>query len=431
MVSILFMMTVMLTVGAADPQPARADAPTQAPVPTPPVYELGDIIDLTLKRNPAVAGAEGVVEQSRGRQVAAGAYLNPSISGNSGQGLLKDTGRAAIGEDPNVVQSITEYNVTVGQPLEWPAKRAARRRAAEAGMAGAGAVLDETRLTLVAEVKLAFFHMLLAQREAELAKQNLATVEQVAKAVAVRVKSGESPQFEAIKADVEVLKANQVVTKSQNAVRVARVSLDTLTAGALGALFTLRGDFDSFHRSAGLDQLTVQALDRHPTIRRLAKQVEQAGFVLAHERESRMPNVTVNGSYWREIGREAFSAGLSVPTPLWYQRQGEITEAFGAMRQQEAEWLRARNELVRAVTQHDQDAKTAAEQIEVFERGLLKQAQEALRIAQFSFQQGTASLLEVLDAQRVYRQTQLEYAQARYELSIARAKLERSVGGTL
>ncbi len=154
-------------------------------------------------------------------------------------------------------------------------------------------------------------------------------------------------------------------------------------------------------------------------------------ITLAHERESRVPNVTVNGSYWREIGREAFSAGLSVPTPLWYQRQGEITEAFGAMRQQEAEWLRARNELVRAVTQHYQDAKTAAEQIEVFERGLLKQAQEALRIAQFSFQQGTASLLEVLDAQRVYRQTQLEYAQARYELSVARAKLERSVGGTL
>lgn len=431
MVAIGLVMAVALAVGTVDPLFALADVQTPALTPTPPVYELGDIIDLALKRNPAVAGAEGVVEQSRGRQVAAGAYLNPSISGNSGQGLLRDAGRAAIGEDSNTIRSITEYNVTVGQPLEWPAKRAARRRAAEAGMAGAGAVLDETRLGLVAEVKLAFFHMLLAQREAELARQNLATIEQVAKAVAVRVKSGEAPQFEAIKADVEVLKANQVVTKSQNAVRVARVSLDTLTAGALGALFTLRGDFESFGQDTSLDQLTVRALDRHPTIHRIAKQVEQAGFVLAHERESRVPNVTVNGSYWREIGREAFSAGLSVPTPLWYQRQGEITEAFGSLRQQEAELLRARNELVRAVTQHYQDARTAAEQIAVFERGLLKQAQETLRIVQFSFQQGTASLLEVLDAQRVYRQTQLEYAQARYELSVARAKLERSVGGML
>ncbi|MDE3018565.1 MAG: TolC family protein, partial [Nitrospirota bacterium] len=230
---------------------------------------------------------------------------------------------------------------------------------------------------------------------------------------------------------VEALKARQAVTRSQNAVRVSRVTLDTLTAGALGEGFALRGEFESFRHDLRLDQLTTQALDRHPTIRRLAKLVERANFALTFEREARVPTVTMNGSYWREIGREAFSAGLSVPTPLWYQRQGEITEAFGTMRQQEAELLRTRNELARAVNQHFQNARTAAEQIEVFERGLLKQAQEALRIAQFSFQQGAASLLEVLDAQRVYRQTQLEYTQARYELSAARTKLERSVGGAL
>lgn len=419
------LIAVVLAVCAVDSAHARAAEPTQQ------VYELGTIIDLALERNPAVAGAEGFVEQSRGRQVAAGAYPNPNITGNSGQGFLKDTGRAAIGNDPDTIRSITEYNVTVGQPLEWPAKRAARQRAAEAGVAGAGAGLDETRLNLIADVKLAFFQMLLAQREAELARQNLATVEKVAKAVSVRVMSGEAPQFEAIKADVEVLKANQVVARSQNAVRVVRVSLDTLTAGALGTVFVLRGEFESFRYDMNLDQLTVRALDRHPTIRRLTKLVERANFALALERESRIPNVTVNGSYWREIGREAFSAGLSVPTPLWYQRQGEITEAFGTMRQQEAEFLRTRNELVRAVNQHFQDARTAAEQIELFEKGLLRQAQEALRIAQFSFQQGTASLLEVLDAQRVYRQTQLEYTQARYEMSIARTKLERSVGSAL
>lgn len=423
------LLAVVSAVCVVDLALAKVDGPTTEPPPK--VYELDDIIALALERNPAVVGAEGFVEQHRGRQVAAGAYPNPSITGNSGQGFLRDTGRANIGEDPNTIRSITEYNVTVGQPLEWPAMRAARQRAAAAGLAGAGAGLDETRLHLVADVKLAFFQMLLAQREAELAAQNLATVEKVAKAVAVRVTSGEAPQFEAVKAEVETLKARQVVTRSQNAVRVSRVTLDTLTAGALGEGFALRGEFESFRHDLRLDQLTMQALERHPTIRRLVKLVERANFALTFERESRVPTVTMNGSYWREIGREAFSAGLSVPTPLWYQRQGEITEAFGTMRQQEAELLRSRNELARAVNQHFQNATTAAEQIEVFERGLLKQAQEALRIAQFSFQQGAASLLEVLDAQRVYRQTQLEYTQARYELSAARTKLERSVGGAL
>ncbi|MEC4668024.1 MAG: TolC family protein, partial [Nitrospirota bacterium] len=132
-----------------------------------------------------------------------------------------------------------------------------------------------------------------------------------------------------------------------------------------------------------------------------------------------------------EIGREAVVAGVSVPTPLWYRRQGEITAALGAKRKNEAELFLARNELVEAVYQHFQDAETAAEQIEVFEKGLLKQAQEVLRIAQLSFRHGAASLLEVLDAQRVSRQVQLEYAQARLDLSIALTRLERSVGGVL
>ena len=67
----------------------------------------------------------------------------------------------------------------------------------------------------------------------------------------------------------------------------------------------------------------------------------------------------------------------------------------------------------------------------MLEKGLLRQAEEALRIAKFSFQQGAASLLEVLDAQRVQRQTLFDYAQARFELSVALSRLERAVGGLL
>jgi cobalt-zinc-cadmium efflux system outer membrane protein len=120
-----------------------------------------------------------------------------------------------------------------------------------------------------------------------------------------------------------------------------------------------------------------------------------------------------------------------VPLPLWYRRQGEIASSLGAKRREEAELLRARNELARGVHQHYQDARTTADLLEVFDKGLLKQAQEALRLAQFSFQQGASSLLEVFDAQRVQRQIQMDYARARYELSVSLTRLELAVGGTL
>ena len=172
-------------------------------------------------------------------------------------------------------------------------------------------------------------------------------------------------------------------------------------------------------------------MHEHPTLHRLDKHVEQADRSLEFERQARMPNVTVNGAYFREIGREAYVGGLSVPTPIWYQQQGEIAASLGAKRREEAELIRARNELVRQVNQFYQEAQTTSKLIEVLEKGLLKQAEEALRIAKFSFQQGAANLLDVLDAQRVQRQILFDYAQARFELSVALARLERAVGGTL
>jgi cobalt-zinc-cadmium efflux system outer membrane protein len=403
---------------------ALAAGTTQADEPgtEPKVYELPAIIDLAVTFNPAIAGAEAGIQQSQGQRIAAGAYPNPTILGQTGGGAIRD---------PSTGTQMNEYLFTLNQPLEWLGKRSARKREAEVGIAGAVAGFAEAKLNLIAEVKVAFYDLLLAQRSVDLAKQNQGIVTEVARIVRARVISGEAPQFDAIKADVEVLKANQVVTRAQNTVRVTRVVLDTLTSGQLGPTYTIRGDFESFPSRLDLRTLAHKALQQHPTILRLHRLVEQAGFTLIKEEQSRVPDVTVFGGYIREAGREALAAGLSVPTPVWYLRQGEIASALGVRRRQEAELLRARNELLRAVNQHFQDAQTTAQLIEVFEQGLLKQANEALRIAEFSFQQGARSLLEVLDAQRVQRQILVEYLQARYDLSVSMARLERAVAGML
>ncbi len=414
----------MLALGVLSSLPARAEASAEQ------TYTLQAVLELALARNPAVASAEGTIEQNRGYQVASRTYPNPSVNANSGRGEIRDTGRADI-RDQLSRQSIMEYNVAFGQPIEWPSKRAARQRASDAGLASASAGLVETRLNLAAEVKLAFYELLLAQRDADLAAQNLATIEDVHKAVRARVRLGESPQFEAIRSEVEILKAKQFLTRANNLVRVNRVVLDTLTAGALGPSYSIDGQFHRTGPTRDIDNLTQRALSIHPSIQRLAKAVEQADHALEFEHQARIPTITVGGSYWREIGREAFQAGLTIPTPLWDRRQGEIITAFGSKRKSEADLFRARNELIRNVNQHFQDAKTTADLIDVYEKGLLKQAEEALRIAKFSFQQGASSLIEVLDAQRVQRQILLDYTQAQYELSVALVRLERAVGGAL
>ena len=45
-------------------------------------------------------------------------------------------------------------------------------------------------------------------------------------------------------------------------------------------------------------------------------------------------------------------------------------------------------------------------------KGFLDQAQQSLDIATYVYQQGAGTLLDVLDAERTYRETQLAYRQA-------------------
>lgn len=387
--------------------------------PPTPAYSLDNIVALALEHNPTLAAAEGLVRQSHGQQIAAGAYPNPLISGTAGRGAIRD---------PSTGARVTERTVTVEQPLEWLGKRKARQEAADAGMGWASAALEETRLTVLADVKVAFFTALFAQRDAELAAQNVTMVEEVLRTVRARVAAGEATSFDTMKATVEVQKAQKEVARAQNVLLVTKTRLNTLTAGSLGKQFSIQGDFLPPKEGLDIARLTSQAFEQHPTLRRLTNLAQQAEHTVRFERESRVPNISVQGSYHREAGDESLTAGLSVPLPLWYQRQGEIETALGLKHHAEAERLRAQNELEQAITQSAQEVRTAHAQLQVFETGLLKQAEQTLIVARTSFRQGAASLLDVLDAQRVYRQTQLEYAQARADLSIALVRLERSLG---
>lgn len=395
---------------------AWADEPRSSP------YSLEEILALAVERSPILAEAQGAMKESRGQQIAAGAYPNPVLSGGAGKGSIRD---------PSTGVSIIEHTVAVEQPIEWSPKRQARQDAAQAGVAGARAGLEAATLNLMSDIKVAFYQLLLAQRDAELAAQNVATVEVVLRTARLRVAAGEATSFDTMKAGVELQKAQKEVARARNGLLVAKSRLNTLTAGGLGKQFAIEGTFQSLKQELNVDQLVTEAVERHPALRRLSKLAEQAGLMVEFERESRIPNINVMGQYHREAGDESIIAGLTVPIPVWYRRQGEIETALGAKHRAVAERERAQNELEQAVIQHAQEVRTAQDQLRVFETGLLKQAEQILTVARTSFRQGAASLLDLLDAQRVYRQTLYEYAQVSADLSIALVRLERDLGAPL
>jgi cobalt-zinc-cadmium efflux system outer membrane protein len=382
-------------------------------------YSLDAILKLAFERNPRMDIGKGIIEERKGQQSIAAAYPNPELDTWFGYSEFRDS----------LVTIVTiERFVTVSQPLEWNPKRDARKRVASLGLEGAQASLEEIKVNLKSDVKEAFYTLLFAEKRVKLAEKNLAIVEGLLRRVRTRVQAGDAPPFEEVRVNVELMKVRKEVVRARGAVRAARATLNTLTAGALGFKYFLVGDFAKWPKGLELDALTAHTLDQHPALKKIQKFVEKAAHSHIHEKAARVPNLTVSGSYQRDAGREAYIGGLRVPLPIWYLREGEIAQALATQRQFEGHLLRMQNALIRDVNRNFQLSSTAAGQINTYQEGLLKQARESVRIARVSFKYGETSLLQVIDAQRVYWDTLIGYAQVRLDLSIALTKLERSLG---
>ncbi len=386
-----------------------------------PSFSLQEIIDLTLTHNPTIELGKGFIDQKTGEERIARAYPNPTLGLQGGRGQILDpTGRTMF-----------ERYISLSQPLEWPGMRAARQEAAKAGAGSAQAGFALTQVNVKARVKQIFYELLLAQTIADLASRLLMTVTDFEGAVKRRVEAGEAPPFEEVKVKVELLQAQKQMEQTQGKVRITKVALDQLTAGNLGEGFAIQGDFETTNNALDESHLIEAAFEHHPEIKKFQQLIDVAHAQYDQERQARVPNVTISGSYQRDAGREGFVGGLSIPLPLWDQRQGDMAKALGIRRQSEAHLEQAKISLKRGITEHVQISRTASTQINTFEQGLLKQAKEAVRIARTSFKFGEAGLLDVLDAQRVLWQTFEGYAHARFELAIALTELERLVGKEL
>lgn len=382
-------------------------------------YNLAQLLSIALERNPSLSVVEANLGTSQGRLVGAKAYPNPELTVGAGPGR-------ALEGPPN---RGTEEGVRLIQPLEWLPKRSARIRAAEQEIEAGAFERKDAELRVRAEVSSAFYDLLGAQQELAVTIQTFAAIERLTATARKRVEAGEAPKFERVKAEVELQRATKDVERAQSRVAQTRAALEAVVGGGLGGAFEVTGEFSEAKADWSLESLLEAALREHPRVQAFERNRARRAALLESVRASRVPDVAVFGSFEREIDRESYRAGLSLPLPIWSQRQGEIAEAMAAVRRVEAETRQVRLDLTRGVTQAFEQYRIAKGQLELFRKGLLRQAEEAVEIARKSYQFGEANLLELLDAQRVAFQVSREYFQAQVDFATAVATLERLTGG--
>jgi len=398
---------IVLAMALWTPESGRADQP--------PTLTLQDFMSLALKHNPGVVASQAQRDAARAGERTAAAYPNPVIEAGAGPSLYRD-GRDGV--DSN-------WAFGVSQPIDYPALRSYRIRGAQAGTGLAQAGLQAFQITLLADVKAAFYDIIRRQGEKQIASEDLTLLEQVRARVKVRVDTGEAPRYEQIKADAELLNAQKTLQSAELRVRQAKAVLSRLVATSLGEDFEVSGDLSAPRELPALGDLREEVLARNPVIAQSQAEQVRARARLNVERELSIPQVSIRAGVDRDPDLQNWRIGVALVVPVWNRREGPIAEAAAGIAQVDAQAEQRKLGLLRDLDMAYNQYLINLSQVGAYESGLLAQAEAALNVAGAAYRFGERGILDYLDAQRIYRQVRLDYLNTRYDLQRSLIEIER------
>ncbi len=371
---------------------------------------------LGLEANGLVRAARSQVGMAESGVISAEAYPNPQVSAIGGPQ------QARI---PAANPANTTREIGVVQPIENPFMRSARIGAASAGVDASRASLNQVRADLAALLRVRAFELLQRQEIARIESEVFDLMDDVRRRIKLAVDVGETARFELIRTDAEVLNAAVRKEAAQLNAQRARIALVQLTAGALKPDFELSAKLRDPIQMPALEMLRQEVSSVNPEILRLQAEQERTRLRISQERASVIPSVDVLFANYQDAQYNENRGGLRVTVPLLYQRRGEIDAAIhDSARVRETLEYRL-FEIGQLLESAWQGYQIAQRRVEMFEGGLIKEAELAFQVARTAHRFGERGLMEVLDSQRILRGILVDSLLARFELQSAAAEIDR------
>jgi cobalt-zinc-cadmium efflux system outer membrane protein len=386
--------------------------------PSAPKFTLHELRIIARDAHPTLDSAAAALQVAAGFERQAGAYPNPDAAFMWGKGRPRAGGT-----------SRSETGFVVRQPIELPGIRRWRARAAELGLRGAEFERLQAQSVVDSTVARLTYGILLEERRTEIARESAEVARRFHELLLRRAELGESSPLEAVRAESEWFARRRDVLDAEGALEVTRSALDLFCGGRLGRRFEIAETLKGEELTPLPSDLVERLRSQNPLLLRVEAAIEEAQARVELADKQTLPGFDLFLGYENELDRTAWSLGVGLMIPIWNRNRGAV-EAAGAEGDRAAADRRALIvELETALAQAVTEFQRASSASRLHGEGWTAAAQRALDIAIFSFENGEATLFEVLDTQRSYLDVVLTEAEASAEIALARAEIELLIGG--
>lgn len=365
--------------------------------------------------------------------VAAGATPNPIVAGGPSRRIDCTTcpGRTTWG----AYASLSDEGLLEGAITR---KRALRREVARRAADAARFSRADAERIVVAQAKVQYVQTAAAAAQLDFAREVAAAL-----AKAVEVNRVRYPRVidegQLARVEQEALRAEQAVDRARRVLRQEQIDLATLLAVDPSVPVVVDRDALRFRippilGATDKDALARMAVDARPDRKALVAREAQADAAFTLARRERFPDVALALQYQNlGVGNDApqpptLSVGVALPLPIFYQRQGEVGRASAEREAATAQRRKLDNAVAADVESAWNAFVTARAIVERYEGRLLERARRAKEITQTQFDAGSATLTDLLDAQRSFVAVNGDYYAELVSYWTAVYLLEQAVG---
>ena len=368
------------------------------------------------KSNRDVIAARRAVESASAGILQADVRPNPAVSYNA-SGINRNPGIGA----GSLTEKRIDNTFRIDQTLERGNKRELRVDAAQ----GLERAAKNDALNVLRQQQLlarsAYADLQQAQDKAEILTGIAELFGKTYGAAQVRQKAGDLAAADVARVQVDFERAQNDLRAAQADLVRARFALALLLGDEVAAA-DLRAS-DPWPAVTAPDSAQVQqAIEFRPDVLAAKSRIEATDKLRDLARSQRTRDVTVGAQFERYPGSlpvNSLGFGVSIPLFLGNDFSGDIQRAevdrYSALDALERARAVAGSEIARAAS----DLRAAGERRSRYEGSLLAAAQRSADAAEFAFQRGATSVLEVLDARRTLRAVQLEALGARADYAKA------------
>ncbi|WGS85074.1 TolC family protein [Methylomonas sp. UP202] len=372
---------------------------------------LNAAIQLALEADPQIRAGVEAVRQAEADVVTADLPPNPSLSTS---GSLMPLNRPFTVDRQG---GPPQFDIGMSFPVDWFlfGKRAAAVMAAEKGVDVAAADFSELVRQRIAGTIAAFYDVLEAQSALALAREDFSNLSEVEKITANRVELGGVGTVELDRVRLSIFSSRREVRAREVALEGAFSRLRSFLGYTQAVPLKIDGSLDVPSPITPLDSLAIFAIaeDNRPDIQALKHQITQAEANIELAEVSAYPAITPKVGYTRQFQEKAigypdansWGIGVDVTVPLFDRNQGNIAKARSAKVQSE---LNLSAQLVNLRAEIDQAIKAYESAYQVLisdDPGQLEAARNVRDKIRTAYELGGKTLMEVLDAQRTYRET--------------------------